>query len=64
MHIDLCFLCAAFKDCFKRMSLYLQSEVSLTRVREDMEAAKLRLKAYSDTLTELISKIGESFSYR
>ncbi|XP_073334366.1 laminin subunit gamma-3 [Pagrus major] len=31
--------------------------VSLTRVKEDMEAAKLRLKAYSDTLTDLISKI-------
>ncbi|XP_068430777.1 laminin subunit gamma-3 [Clinocottus analis] len=31
--------------------------VSLTSVMEDMEAAKLQLKAYSVTLTELISKI-------
>ncbi|XP_034565301.1 laminin subunit gamma-3 isoform X1 [Notolabrus celidotus] len=34
-----------------------QPEVSLTRVKEDMEAAKLQLKAFSVTLTELISKI-------
>ncbi|XP_059214275.1 laminin subunit gamma-3 [Centropristis striata] len=34
-----------------------EPEVSLTGVKEDMEAAKLQLKAYSDTLTELISKI-------
>ncbi|XP_031173603.1 laminin subunit gamma-3 [Sander lucioperca] len=31
--------------------------VSLTSVKEDMAAAKLQLKAYSVTLTELISKI-------
>ncbi|XP_034753093.1 laminin subunit gamma-3 isoform X2 [Etheostoma cragini] len=31
--------------------------VTLTSVKEDMEAAKLQLKAYSVTLTELISKI-------
>ncbi|XP_044031394.1 laminin subunit gamma-3 [Siniperca chuatsi] len=34
-----------------------EPEVSLTSIREDMEAAKLQLKAYSVTLTELISKI-------
>ncbi|KAM3873803.1 laminin subunit gamma-3 [Diretmus argenteus] len=32
-------------------------EVSLTNVKEDIEAAKLQLEAYSVTLTELISKI-------
>lgn len=45
------------------MSLCLQPEVSLASVKEDMEAAKLQLKTYSDTLTELISKIGKSFTY-
>lgn len=44
--------------------LIFQPEVSLTSVKEDMEAARLQLKAYSDTLTELISKIGKSFTYR
>ncbi|XP_028456669.1 laminin subunit gamma-3-like [Perca flavescens] len=34
--------------------------VSLTSVKEDMEAANLQLKAYSVTLTELISKIDEN----
>uniref|UniRef100_UPI0037E9A314 laminin subunit gamma-3 n=1 Tax=Semicossyphus pulcher TaxID=241346 RepID=UPI0037E9A314 len=34
-----------------------EAEVSLTGVKEDMEAAKLQLKAFSVTLTELISKI-------
>ncbi|XP_035524349.1 laminin subunit gamma-3 isoform X2 [Morone saxatilis] len=34
-----------------------EPEVSLTSVKEDMKAAKLQLKAYSVTLTELISKI-------
>ncbi|KAA8584390.1 hypothetical protein FQN60_008175 [Etheostoma spectabile] len=34
-----------------------ESAVALTSVKEDMEAAKLQLKAYSVTLTELISKI-------
>ncbi|TNN53381.1 Laminin subunit gamma-3 [Liparis tanakae] len=34
-----------------------QPEVSLTGVMEDMEAAKLQLEAYSNTLTQLISKI-------
>lgn len=37
-----------------------QSGVSLTGIKEKMEAAKLELKAYSRTLTELISKIGRS----
>lgn len=37
-----------------------EPEVSLTSVKEDMEAAKLQLKAYSETLTELISKIDGS----
>lgn len=37
-----------------------QSGVSLTSIKEKMEAAKLELKAYSHTLTELISKIGRS----
>lgn len=37
-----------------------QSGVSLTSIKEKMEAAKLELKAYSHTLTELISKIGKS----
>lgn len=46
------------------MSSYFQPEVSLTSVKEDMEAAKLQLKAYSVTLTELISKIGKSLSCR
>uniref|UniRef100_A0A3B5B3F7 Laminin subunit gamma-3-like n=1 Tax=Stegastes partitus TaxID=144197 RepID=A0A3B5B3F7_9TELE len=40
------------------MSSYPQPEVSLTGIKEDMEAAKLKLQAYSLTLTELISKIG------
>uniref|UniRef100_A0A1A7X3X2 Laminin, gamma 3 n=1 Tax=Iconisemion striatum TaxID=60296 RepID=A0A1A7X3X2_9TELE len=34
--------------------------VSLTSVKEDMEAAKLQLEAYSATLSELISKIDGS----
>lgn len=34
--------------------------MSLTGITEKMEAAKLELKAYSHTLTELISKIGKS----
>ncbi|XP_076613354.1 laminin subunit gamma-3 [Chaetodon auriga] len=34
-----------------------EPELSLTRVKKDMEAAKLQLKAFSVTLTELISKI-------
>ncbi|XP_053267613.1 laminin subunit gamma-3 [Pleuronectes platessa] len=34
-----------------------ESEVSLTHMRDDMEAAKLKLEAYSVTLTDLISKI-------
>lgn len=33
--------------------------MSLTNLKEDMEAAKLQLEAYSVTLTELISKIGK-----
>uniref|UniRef100_A0A8C4NVY6 Laminin, gamma 3 n=1 Tax=Dicentrarchus labrax TaxID=13489 RepID=A0A8C4NVY6_DICLA len=50
-------VCVHLKDCLKSMSSYFQPEVSLTSVKEDMEAAKLQLKAYSVTLTELISKI-------
>ncbi|XP_071322534.1 laminin subunit gamma-3 [Trachinotus anak] len=34
-----------------------EPEVSLTNIKEDMEAAKLQLEAYSVTLTDLISKI-------
>lgn len=34
--------------------------MSLTSIKEKMQAAKLELKAYSHTLTELISKIGKS----
>lgn len=34
-----------------------EPEVSLTSIKEDMEAAKLQLETYSLTLTELISKI-------
>ncbi|XP_028274254.1 laminin subunit gamma-3 [Parambassis ranga] len=34
-----------------------EPQVSLTSIKEDMEAAKLQLEAYSLTLTELISKI-------
>uniref|UniRef100_A0A8D3AEZ2 Laminin, gamma 3 n=1 Tax=Scophthalmus maximus TaxID=52904 RepID=A0A8D3AEZ2_SCOMX len=34
-----------------------EADVSLTGVKEDMEAAKLQLEAYSVTLTDLISKI-------
>ncbi|XP_029921853.1 laminin subunit gamma-3 isoform X2 [Myripristis murdjan] len=34
-----------------------ESEVSLSNVKEDIEAAKLQLETYSLTLTELISKI-------
>ncbi|XP_047426599.1 laminin subunit gamma-3 [Mugil cephalus] len=34
-----------------------EPEVSLTSIKEDMEAAKLQLEAYSATITELISKI-------
>lgn len=64
MHIDPCFLCGALKTVSIVCLLHLQPEVSLTHVKEDMEAAKLQLKAYSDTLTELISKIGKSLSYR
>ncbi|XP_060916773.1 laminin subunit gamma-3 [Labrus mixtus] len=37
-----------------------EPEVSLSMVKEDMEAAKLQLKAFSVTLTELISKIDGS----
>ncbi|XP_075954415.1 laminin subunit gamma-3 [Anarhichas minor] len=37
--------------------IILEPDVSLNSVMEDMEAAKLQLKAYSVTLTELISKI-------
>lgn len=37
-----------------------ESGVSLTSIKEKMEAAKLELKAYSHTLTELISKIDGS----
>lgn len=37
-----------------------EPEVSLASVKEDMEAAKLQLKAYSLTLTELISKLDGS----
>ena len=32
-------------------------------VKDDMEAAKLQLEAYSSTLTELISKIGTTPSH-
>lgn len=46
------------------MASCFQSEVSLTSIKEDMEAAELELKAYSVTLTELISKIGKSLSNR
>ncbi|TKS84714.1 Laminin subunit gamma-3 [Collichthys lucidus] len=41
----------------KNSQMTSEPEVSLVKVKEDMEAAKLQLKAYSDTLTELISKI-------
>ncbi|XP_040915110.1 laminin subunit gamma-3 isoform X1 [Toxotes jaculatrix] len=37
-----------------------EPEVSLTNIKEDMEAAKLQLEAYSVTLTDLISKIDEN----
>uniref|UniRef100_A0A3Q3MJJ9 Laminin, gamma 3 n=1 Tax=Mastacembelus armatus TaxID=205130 RepID=A0A3Q3MJJ9_9TELE len=40
---------------------YSQPEVSLTNIKEDMEAAKLQLEAYSLTLTELINKIGKYY---
>lgn len=38
---------------------YSQSVLSLTNLRDDMEAAKLQLEAYSVKLTELISNIGK-----
>uniref|UniRef100_A0A3B3X3W9 Laminin, gamma 3 n=1 Tax=Poecilia mexicana TaxID=48701 RepID=A0A3B3X3W9_9TELE len=38
----------------------VQPEVSLSSIKNDMEAAKLQLEAYSVTLSELISKIGKS----
>ncbi|XP_029692909.1 laminin subunit gamma-3 isoform X1 [Takifugu rubripes] len=37
-----------------------EPKVSLGAVKEDMEAARLELAAYSDTLTQLINKIDES----
>ncbi|XP_013862069.1 laminin subunit gamma-3 [Austrofundulus limnaeus] len=37
-----------------------EPELSLTSIKEDMEAAKLQLEAYSATLSELISKIDGS----
>uniref|UniRef100_A0A3P9KKW5 Laminin subunit gamma 3 n=1 Tax=Oryzias latipes TaxID=8090 RepID=A0A3P9KKW5_ORYLA len=37
-----------------------EPEVSLTSIKEDVEAAKLQLEAYSTALTELISKIDGS----
>ncbi|CAG5867641.1 unnamed protein product [Menidia menidia] len=37
-----------------------EPEVSLTSIKEDVEAAKLQLEAYSLTLTQLISKIDGS----
>ncbi|KAM4634707.1 laminin subunit gamma-3 [Polymixia lowei] len=36
-----------------------EPEVSLTNVKEDIQAAKLQLEAYSFTLTDLINKIDE-----
>ncbi|XP_069024859.1 laminin subunit gamma-3 [Embiotoca jacksoni] len=37
-----------------------EPQVSLMSIKEDMEAAKLQLEAYSVTLTELISRIDEN----
>lgn len=37
----------------------LQPELSLSAAKEDMEAARLELTAYSHTLDELLNKIGE-----
>lgn len=39
-----------------------QPVVSLTDVKQNVEAAKLQLEAYSVTLTELITKIGKTES--
>lgn len=50
----------SFSACVLHGVGVFQSGVSLTSMREKMEAAKLELKAYSHTLTELISKIGKS----
>lgn len=61
MHIDLCFK-EKLSLTLVRWFFLFQSDVSLTSMKEDMEAAKLQLKAYSHTLTELISKIGKSAS--
>lgn len=54
------FLCSLFACDYVAVIFPLQSSMSLTSVKEKMEAAKLELKAYSHTLTELISKIGKS----
>lgn len=62
--IDLHLLCAALKTVSRLCLSYSQADVSLTGVKEDMEAAKLQLEAYSVTLTDLISKIGKSLPYR
>lgn len=43
---------------FKPYRPVLQPELSLSGVKEDIEAAKLELTAYSATLAELINKIG------
>ncbi|XP_033845842.1 laminin subunit gamma-3 [Periophthalmus magnuspinnatus] len=40
--------------------LFTEPEVSLKKVKEDMKLAEIQLKAYSATLTELISKIDGS----
>lgn len=60
--ISICVSCAQLT--LQSMSSYSQLDVSLAKVKEDMEAAKKQLKAYSVTLTELISKIGELLWYR
>lgn len=56
LHFDQYSQHAASKSIFS----CFQPDVTLTSVKEDMEAAKLQLKAYSVALTELISKIGKS----
>uniref|UniRef100_A0A8C6M1M2 Laminin subunit gamma 3 n=1 Tax=Nothobranchius furzeri TaxID=105023 RepID=A0A8C6M1M2_NOTFU len=42
----------------RKISSYQKPAVSLTSMKEAIEAAKLQLEAYSSTLSELISKIG------
>lgn len=47
------------KDWFKSILSYSQPELSLTNIKENMEAARLQLEAYSVTLTELVNKMGK-----